>query len=866
MMRSVLVLALLALGLGSSAFARDAAPKGKTYALLIGISNYKDPQIKNRPSAERDVLDLAKVISDPNMVGAPKDQVHILLGNPGSTPGAMEATKANILKELAWLAKAAGPDDLAILFIEASGGPLGESGDRRGYFAVDSTFKSRDTSTISAVEMGDILKTTQSNHFASFIDVNFRGFDSGGKTLADPTLGQNPYREFLGDDGTDDHGPAAGKVVFLANLGLSPSLDVNGQGVFAKVLVEGLSGKADREGYEPDGLVTVDEMSEYLAKELPEICRKEGKTKAEKEQLPIILGGLSSHFVLSKNPLSLDKAKARSTAFEKLVKEGKIPNKFEEEGTRLLARMPKLEAQRNLRKNYQELIDGKAELEAFETKRKEILDATKLDESEAEEYATQVIKATRVIRDNYVKPIKQPDLVKWAISGLYKRIEEKLPPAISAKINNIAGLDEKQLSQLLVESRVALGKREDLEKNKDLYITLQRMMSNLDPYTNYIDPETKAAFDKEVQGNFTGIGVQIRKDSATDMLLVVTPIKGSPAYKAGIQAGDIITKIVREVDSEGNELETPDVISTKGMSTQEAVKKILGKRGTKVTIFVQREGESTPKEIVLQRGQVEVESVLGFKRDSKDDWDYYIDPESKIGYIRLTNFARFSARDVTKAVIALKNKGLNGLIFDMRFNPGGLLDAAVQISDLFIDDGVIVEIRPRIKDSTEIAGKSPNSLLDFPIAVLVNGGSASGSEIVAAALQDHGRAFIVGERSFGKGSVQNIQSFGEGEIKLTTATFWRPNKKNLNKSSTTGKPTEDWGVIPNETVPLTAKEREDLQDHMRDSEIINPKGKPIKPSDKPKFDDKQLDAALKYLKSQIKIAGNKPTGGEATRN
>ncbi len=866
MMRSVLVLALAAMGLGGAAFARDAAPKGKTYALLIGISSYKDAQIKARPSAEKDIVELAKTITDAKAVGAPAAQVKVLLGNPSKAPGAIEATKANILKELSWLAKAAGPDDLAILYIVASGGPLGESGDRRGYFAVDSTFKGRDNDAISAVEMGDLLKATQSNHFASFVDVNFRGFDTGGKSLADATLGQNPYREFLGDDGTEDHGPAAGKVVFLANLGLSPSLDVGGQGVFGKTINEALAGKADREGYEPDGLVTVDEVSEYLAKELPELCRKEGKTKTEKEQLPIILGGLSSHFVISHNFEALEKSKARLAAFDKLLKSNKVPATYAEEGNRLLARMPKLEAQRSLRKDYQELTDGKADLEAFEKKRTEILDSTKLDVADAEEFATQVMKATRVIRENYVKPIKQPDMVKWAINGLYKRIEEKVPPVIATKITNIAGLDEKQLAALLVEARTALGKREDLDKNKDLYITLQRMMSNLDPYTNYIDPETKAAFDKEVQGNFTGIGVQIRKDSATDMLLVVTPIKGSPAYKAGVQAGDIITKIVREVDSEGNEMETPEVISTKGMSTQDAVKKILGKRGTKVTIFIQREGESNPREISLNRGQVEVESVLGFKRDGKDDWDFYIDPESKIGYLRLTNFARNSYRDLKNAVTSMKNKGLNGLVFDMRFNPGGLLDAAVQITDLFIDDGVIVEIRPRLKDSTEIPGKSAGSLLDFPIAVLVNGGSASGSEIVAAALQDHGRAFILGERSFGKGSVQNIQSFGEGEIKLTTATFWRPNKKNLNKSSTSGKPTEDWGVIPNETVNLTAKEREDLQDHMREGEIINPKGKPAKPSDKPKFEDKQLEAALKYLKSQIKIAGNKPSGSENSRN
>lgn len=844
-----------ALALAGPLQGQESPAKGKAYGLLVGVGAYQDSQIKPRPNAEKDAVAISKVLSDHGHLGIAKEDLRLVISNAAKVPGAIEATKANIVKELNWVAKAAGPQDLVFLVMIGSGGPLGDTGDRRGYFASDSTFAGRNENAISATEVGDILKTCKADRFVSFVDVNFNGFTAKGRGVAEATLGQNPYKEFLGDDGTDEHGPANGRVVYLSNLGLSPSLDLADHGVFGKVIAEGLDGKADREGYEPDGVIDIDEMTDYLRKTLPEICRKEGKTKTEKEQMPIVLGGLRSHYILTQNPPALAKSKARAEAFAKLVADKKIPAKFKDEGKGLLERMPKLEAQRKLRKDYQELVDGKVDLEAFETTRNEILESTKLDEADATEFAQQVIKATRVIRDNYVKAIKQPEMIKWAITGLFKQIEEKVPTKIEEQLNNLGAADEEKLTQLLVEARLGLGKREDLEKHKDIDITLQRMMSNLDPYTNYIDPETKAAFDKEVQGNFTGIGVQIRKDSATDMLLVVTPIKGSPAYKAGIQAGDLITKIIREVDSEGNELETPEEISTVGMSTQDAVKKILGKRGTKVTIHIQREGEAKPRPVTLQRGQVEVESVLGFKRDANDDWDFYIDPQSKIGYLRLTNFARFSARDLIKAVEGLRKKGLNGLIFDMRFNPGGLLDAAVAISDYFIDDGLIVTIRPRLKDSTVITGRTPNSVTDFPIAILVNGGSASGSEIVAAALQDHGRAFVLGERSYGKGSVQNIQPFGEGEIKLTTATFWRPNGKNLNKSSTKGKDEEDWGVIPNEAIPLSRKDREDLQEHLRDTEIIQPKVKPSGSAEKPKFEDKQLDAALKYLKSQIKIAG-----------
>jgi len=467
------------------------------------------------------------------------------------------------------------------------------------------------------------------------------------------------------------------------------------------------------------------------------------------------------------------------------------------------------------------------------------------------------VKATRLLISDYVKELKQPELVANAIKGLYARLEEKIPPDLLKRVDNVKELREADLSALLADARQKLGKREDLDKNKDIDISLQRMMAKLDPYTTYIDAETKAAFDKDVQGNFTGIGVQIRRDSVSDMLLVVTPIKGSPAYKAGLQAGDIITRIVRTVDSNGTALSEPEIISTKGMATTEAVKKILGKPGTPVTISIQREGVDAQKDIKLTRARIEVESVLGFKRKPNAEWDFLIDPASNIAYIRLTNFARNSARDMSRALDEVRKQasadkqGIRGLIFDMRFNPGGLLDSAVLISDMFIDDGLIVSIRPRGRQETRFNGSAEGSLLDFPMVVLVNSGSASGSEIVSAALQDHHRAFVIGERSFGKGSVQNIKEFGEGEIKLTTATFWRPSGKNLNKSSTAGKEEDTWGVKPNLEVKLPRKERDDLFDHMRDTEIIEPEGgRPNKEAKAP-FVDRQLEDALKYIRAQI---------------
>ena len=261
------------------------------------------------------------------------------------------------------------------------------------------------------------------------------------------------------------------------------------------------------------------------------------------------------------------------------------------------------------------------------------------------------------------------------------------------------------------------------------------------------------------------------------------------------------------------------------------------------------------------------------KRTPSDDWDYVIDHKNKIGYIRLTSFARNSYRDMEMVMKDLVNQGVKGFVLDLRFNPGGLLDIAIKITDLFIDDGLIVSIRPRGGAAREqrFNGRHDGSLLDFPMVCLVNGYTASGSEIVSAALQDHRRALIIGERSYGKGSVQNIRDFEvvdpksgdtqKAEIKLTTASFWRPNGKNLNKASTGGKDEDEWGVTPDKVIKLTTKERRDLAEHQRNLETIerpDRRGKTVK-----EYKDRQLDAALEYLRGQIKMAsrgGNSKAG------
>ncbi len=539
--------------------------------------------------------------------------------------------------------------------------------------------------------------------------------------------------------------------------------------------------------------------------------------------------------------------------------------KYADEARELLEQMPVLKKKQELRKAYQGLVDGKLALEKFEEKRTSILESMEMKREDALAFAKKVLEAAEVIQDDYVREVNPGLMVTWAIRELYSYLEEKVPAKIEKQLKNAKTMRQPQLVALLTEARQALGNREDLDNQKDLNITLQRMLHRLDPHTTYIDPETKKKFDQDINGNFKGIGVHIRKDLASDQLLVVTPIKDSPAYKAKMMAGDLITTIIREVDNEGNPLNPPEIIPTKGMPINKAVKLIQGTEGTKVKLTIQREGVQKPFDIEITRGSIEVESVLGARRKKNDDWDFVIDHKHKIGYIRLSSFARNSYRDMEIVMSELMKQDIQGFVLDLRFNPGGLLNVAIDITDLFIDDGLIVSIRPRGGQTREVRfnGRHEGSLLDFPMVCLVNGFSASGSEIVSAALQDHKRAVIIGERSYGKGSVQNIKDFEvvdsksgdtlKAEIKLTTASFWRPNGKNLNKASTGGKDDEEWGVTPDKVIKLTTKERRDLAEYQRNLETIERPDRRDKATSN-NFTDRQLDAALEYLRGQIKIA------------
>ena len=369
-------------------------------------------------------------------------------------------------------------------------------------------------------------------------------------------------------------------------------------------------------------------------------------------------------------------------------------------------------------------------------------------------------------------------------------------------------------------------------KSKDLiYGAIKGMLETLDPHSAFMPPNMYKEMQEETKGRFEGLGIEITvKDG---ILTVVSPIEGTPAYRAGVLAGDQIVKIDGE--------------PTNNFTLLDSVKRLRGPRGTKVTITIMREGLTKPKDFTLVRDVIPVRSVR------------YELLEKNYGYIRLSQFQEKTDGEFEKAMKALEeeSKGtLKGLVLDLRNNPGGLLDQAVKISDRFIESGLIVSVEGRKEDQKMKFFAHPDgNSVRYPLVVLVNGGSASAAEIVAGAIQDQGRGVIVGTQTFGKGSVQTIIPLKDGSgLRLTTARYYTPNGRSIQAK----------GIVPDIIVKLSRPEEEkeilppklpaekDLERHLMDAGKGEPKEKekPKKEEVKEKRPvDNQLERALELLKS-----------------
>lgn len=396
-------------------------------------------------------------------------------------------------------------------------------------------------------------------------------------------------------------------------------------------------------------------------------------------------------------------------------------------------------------------------------------------------------------------------------------------------------------------------------------------MAKLDTYSDIVWPDELRRFEQQTAGDFVGVGILIRHGDRKE-IIVVNPLEGTPAYQAGVRPQDVIT----EVDGD----------STAGWSLNDAVDQITGQRGKRVVLGVKREGEDESIQIPIIRDVIKIHSVKGWRKvgvleDGEPVWDWYIDPDSGIAYIRLTQFTNSTFEDLIDAWMSISAVGRpNGLVLDLRHNPGGLLTASVNIANLFVKRGEIVTGEDR--DQRQVWGRRAQThlaaLAGLPTVVLINRGSASASEIVAGSLQAHGAAVIVGERSFGKGSVQTVHQIdAEGRLKLTTQYYRLPSD---DEGVTPGRlvhkrPGSDvWGVDPDVLIPMTVNQVSDAINLRQEAEMMRFGEDEAEAAERPDIDelltrglDPQLQTALLILQAQALAADDGATrhaAGQAT--
>jgi carboxyl-terminal processing protease len=369
---------------------------------------------------------------------------------------------------------------------------------------------------------------------------------------------------------------------------------------------------------------------------------------------------------------------------------------------------------------------------------------------------------------------------------------------------------------------------EDVETKTLVNGAINGMLNSLDPHSAYLTPELYKDLQMDTQGRFGGLGIEITVKGG--VLTVVSPIEDTPAFKAGIKPGDMIFKIEDEF--------------TKDMTLVDAVKKMRGPKGSKINLSIKREGVPELIDFTLMRDTIRVQSVRSRVL------------ESGYGYIRLAQFQERSDRDVQKALekLAAEKGGLKGLVLDLRNNPGGLLTQAVRIADLFLDSGLIVYTEGRIESQKQkYFAQKDGSWMDFPMVVLVNGGSASASEIVAGALQDHKRAVVLGTKTFGKGSVQTILPLDDNSaLRLTTARYFTPSGRSIQAT----------GIVPDIVVDATQpqdgkpeeKKRPMLREENLPGHLPSPQSAPGQPQDQSDKDKENL------------VPSSAPTGDESIDN
>ena len=404
---------------------------------------------------------------------------------------------------------------------------------------------------------------------------------------------------------------------------------------------------------------------------------------------------------------------------------------------------------------------------------------------------------------------------------------------------------------MTVHRQVAQDYVEPVDEEKLRLGAIKGMLDQLDPYTVYVPPAEEEKFNRMLEGSYKGVGIMLEQNKETREIEVLTPIEGSPAEKAGVLPGDIILKV------NGEDVRTQLI--------DDVMKKIAGPVGTEVRLTV-RHTSGEEQELTMSRQEIVMPTVRGYRRKSDNTWDYWVNTgEPRLAYVRLTQFTPDTTGKLRPLLESLLADGMKGLILDLRFNPGGVLQEAESVVDMFVRDGIIDSTKGRNRPERVTRARSEGTLPEFPMVVLVNEHSASASEIVAGSLMDNRRALVVGARTYGKGSVQEVTRLDRGgELKMTVAYYYLPSGRLVHRK----KDATDWGVVPQIIVPMDEEAQKWLFQNQEETERMRrplttrpatTQASTTKPASQPttQRSDTQLEAAISTLIGHIVLQGER---------